>query len=163
MTTQLQQDIKQTRPFRSLPEETFLNVLRASATLMNGLAELLRPANLTQPQYNVLRILRGAGPAGLPSGEIGERMLTRDPDVTRLIDRMEKLGLVSRERDTRDRRVVIVRIAEQGRHVVDDLDQDMLILHQNQLGHLGEERMRLLIDLLQEVWQPRAAPAVPRD
>ena len=159
MSPQLQQEIKQTRPFRSLPEETFLNVLRASATLMAGLSELLRPAGLTQPQYNVLRILRGAGQAGLPSGEIGERMLSRDPDVTRLIDRMEKLGLVVRERATADRRVVIVRITGHGLDVVDGLDQDMLILHENQLGHLGEERMRLLIDILQDVWNPEPAAA----
>ena len=70
MTTQLQQDIKQRRPFRSLPEETFLNVLRASASLMNGLSELLRPANLTQPQYNVLRILRGAGAVDLGTDDV---------------------------------------------------------------------------------------------
>lgn len=154
MPTQLQQEIKQKRPFRSVPEEAFLNVLRTSAVLMEGLSELLRPANLTQPQYNVLRILRGAGESGLPTGEVGERMLTRDPDVTRLIDRMEKQGLVRRERATTDRRVVIVYITEQGLDAVNDLDQEMLILHENQLGHLGEERLRLLIDILQDVWQP---------
>ena len=153
MQTELQREIRQKRPFRSVPEEAFLNVLRASATLMDGLAELLRPANLTQPQYNVLRILRGAGAAGLPTGEIGDRMLTRDPDVTRLIDRMEKSGLVTRSRDAADRRVVIVRITRQGLDTVDDLDQDMLILHENQLGHIGEERLRMLIEVLQDVWR----------
>src|SRR3954449_9264568 len=111
----LREAIKQQRPFASLEQEVFLEVLRTGHALVGDLVELLRPYGLTQPQYNVLRILRGAGPAGLPTGEVGARMVvSREPDVTRLLLRMEQQGRVERERRSDNRRFVTARSTPKG-------------------------------------------------
>ena len=149
MSGQLRAQIRQPKPFRSLEAEAYLNAQRTSTVLLAELAELLRPHELTPPQYNVLRILRGAGDAGLPSGEIGDRMVSRDPDVTRLLDRMETRGLVSRHRGSADRRVVLARITDQGRRLAEALDGPVEDMHARQLGHLSEDELRTLIALLE--------------
>ena len=99
----------------------------------------------------MLRILRGAGDDGLPCGALAERMITRDPDITRLLDRLEKQGLIARARDTRDRRVVMARIAEPGRKVVDALDEPVAAELKRQLGHLGKQKLDQLVGLLEQV------------
>src|ERR1700682_5880573 len=100
------------------PEEAaFLELLRTTDMLSRGLISVLKTEELSATQYNVLRILRGA-PQGLPCGEIASRMITRDPDVTRLLDRMEKRGLISRSRESRDRRLVLARITPEGLKLV---------------------------------------------
>ncbi len=114
VTGSLQREIKQRKPFDSIEEEVFLNLQRTAESLMGGLAEVLKAFDLTATQYNVLRILKGAGAAGLPCREVSDRMVTRDPDVTRLLDRLEAQGLVERERLTTDRRVVVARISAAG-------------------------------------------------
>ena len=106
MTGKLKEEIKQTKPFSSDAEEVFLNLQRTSAVLGREFETLLKPLGLTSTQYNVLRILRGAGSGGLLCRQIGERMITQDPDITRLLDRMEKRGLITRSRDSRDRRAI---------------------------------------------------------
>ena len=151
MAGRIQQELKQTKPVGSLEEEAFLNLLRTSNALVTRLSELLKGSELTQTQYNALRILRGAGQKGLTAGEVGERMITRDPDVTRLLDRLEKRGLAERWRCGDDRRVVHTRITQAGLDVVDPLDQPVADLHVQQLGHIGADRMRTLIDLLESV------------
>ena len=108
---------------------------------------MLKAEELSATQYNVLRILRGA-PEGLPCGEIANRMITRDPDVTRLLDRLEKRGLISRWRDTKDRRMVMARITVDGLKLLARLDEPVQESHRKQLGHLGKERLRALSDLL---------------
>lgn len=148
MNGDLQTQIKQHHPFRSPAEEAFLNVLRTASAMVGGLVDVLRPYALSQPQYNVLRILRGAGPDGLPSGEVGDRMVARDPDVTRLLDRMEARGLVARARGRPDRRVVVVRLTDEGRRLVDALDAPVQALHARQLGHLSDDDLRALSALL---------------
>ncbi len=130
------------------PEEAaFLDLLRATDMLSRGLIAVLKLEDLSMTQYNVLRILRGA-PDGLPCGEIGNRMITRDPDITRLLDRLEKRGLISRSRDTRDRRMVTARITPQGLKLLSRLDEPVQEAHRKQLGHLGRERLRALTELL---------------
>lgn len=114
----LQREIRQVKPFDSIEEEVFLNLQRTAEALMGGLSEVLKTFDLTATQYNVLRILRGAGPAGLPCREVSERMVNRDPDVTRLLDRLESRAFVERERLTSDRRVVVARIAVSGTEVL---------------------------------------------
>jgi len=151
MAGQLRAELRQPKPFRSLEAEAYLNVLRTSTQLLAEFVELLRPYEITQPQYNVLRILRGAGDGGLPSGEIGDRMVNRDPDMTRLLDRMEARGLVSRQRGPADRRVVTARLTDEGRRVVDALDGPVQAMHARQLGHLAEDELRTLIALLERV------------
>ncbi len=130
------------------PEETaFLDLLRTCDLLTRKMAGVLKPAELSNTQYNVLRILRGAKQA-LPCGEIAGRMITRDPDITRLLDRMEKRCLVARSRETKDRRVVLTRITPEGLKMLADLDRPMQEAHRAQLGHLGPERLRKLAELL---------------
>jgi DNA-binding MarR family transcriptional regulator len=130
------------------PEEAaFLDLLRTTDILSRGPAKVLRSEGLSATQYNVLRILRGAA-GGLACGEIASRMITRDPDVTRLLDRLEKLGLISRWRETKDRRTVMARITPEGLALLVRLDEPVEAAHRKQLGHLGRERLRTLAELL---------------
>jgi DNA-binding MarR family transcriptional regulator len=158
MPGELQGQIKQRKPFDSPEAEAFLNVLRTAAVLTRGLTEVLRPHELSQPQYNVLRILRGAGPAGVPSMVVGERMVARDPDVTRLLDRLETRGLVARARDAADRRVVLVRLTDEGRRQVDELDAPVRDMHRRQLGHLTPDELAALSALLEAARREGEAP-----
>jgi DNA-binding MarR family transcriptional regulator len=147
----LRQSIKQRKPFESLEQEVFLEVLRTGNALVQDLVEMLRPYELTQPQYNVLRILRGAGPAGLPTGEVGDRMVvSREPDVTRLLIRMEEQGLVERERRSDNRRFVTARITRQGLRLLKALDEPIRRMHMRQLQHMTRRELDLLAGLLEQ-------------
>lgn len=149
MSGKLQEEIKQTKPFPSRQVEAFLNLQRTADFLMQGVSEALKPAGLTPTQYNILRILRGAGPDGLACRDIGERLITRDPDLTRLLDRMEQRALVTRSREDRDRRVVTVRIAPEGQEILIRLEQPLLEMQRKQFRKLDEPRVQLLIELLE--------------
>jgi DNA-binding MarR family transcriptional regulator len=130
------------------PEEVlFLDLLRTTDMLTRALDRILKTGALSGTQYNVLRILRGT-PEGLPCGEIASRMITRDPDITRLLDRLEKRELISRCRETKDRRMVMARITPQGLKLLAQLDEPVKETHRKQLGHLGRERLRGLTELL---------------
>jgi len=149
MRTRLRDDIKQQRPFESLEQEALLNVLRTADALMQEIAAVLKPFKLSHSQYNVLRILRGASPDGLACQEISERMISRDPDITRLLDRLEARGLVTRTRDQEDRRVVTARITLEGLRLLEALDELIAEVDRYALQHLGEQRLRTLIQLLE--------------
>src|SRR6202035_5195048 len=123
------------RQVGSREETAFLDLLRTVDLLTRSAFGVLKAEDLSSTQYNVLRILRGA-PLGLPCGEVAGRMITRDPDVTRLLDRMEKRGLISRARDSRDRRVVLARISGEGLKLVNPLDEPVQEMHRKLLGHL---------------------------
>jgi len=152
----LRQVIKQRKPFESLEQEVFLEVLRTGHALVHDLVELLRPHDLTQPQYNVLRILRGAEPDGLPTGEVGDRMVaSREPDVTRLLVRMEQRGLVRRVRRTDNRRFVHVRITRQGLHLLQLLDEPVRLMHTRQLQHMPRPELERLAELLERAREGR--------
>jgi DNA-binding MarR family transcriptional regulator len=139
---------KNKRRHAACPEEkAFLDLLRTTDMLTRGPAQVLKTEDLSATQYNVLRILRGA-PEGLACGEIASRMITRDPDVTRLLDRLEKRSLISRCRETKDRRTVMARITPGGVKLVMRLDEPVRAAHRKQLGHLGRKRLRTLTDLL---------------
>ncbi|HYH79624.1 MAG TPA: MarR family transcriptional regulator [Longimicrobium sp.] len=154
MTGKIQQELQQNKPVPSLEEEAYLNVQRTANVLLQGLTEVLRGHDLTPTQYNVLRILRGAGEAGLTAGDVGDRMITRDPDVTRLLDRLEKRGLAERWRCTHDRRVVWTRITSAGNRAIAPLDDEIAEMHLRQLTHLGPERLTALIALLESAREP---------
>lgn len=163
----LRDELKQARPFDSLAEEVSLGILRTAEVLSRGVAETLRPHGLTATQYNVLRILRGAPAEGMACMEVGSRMLTHEPDVTRLLDRLERQGLLTRVRATDDRRVVLTRITEAGREIVDRLDGPIDELHRRQLAALDEGELRTLATLLtaargsaNSVVRPGAAPGL---
>ena len=129
----------------------FVTLQRAADLLGQDLAALLRPYGLSLTQYNVLRILRGARPAGLPCGEVGARMINKDPDVTRLLDRMEKQGWIARQRSTTDRRVVTVHISPAGLALVNQLDVPVNGRHDQTLGRLGKPRLTALAQELAAV------------
>jgi DNA-binding MarR family transcriptional regulator len=126
----------------------FLELLGTSDMLARGMVQFLKAEEISATQYNVLRILRGA-PEGLPCGEIANRMITRDPDVTRLLDRLDKRGLISRCREATDRRTVLTRITPDGLELLARLDAPIQDAHRKQLGHLGPARLRALTELLQ--------------
>jgi DNA-binding MarR family transcriptional regulator len=149
MARRLQDEIKQQKPFGSLEQEALLNLLRTADALMQRIAAVLKPFKLSHSQYNVLRILRGAGPEGLACREIAERMINRDPDITRLLDRLEARGLVTRRRDEKDRRVVTACITSEGQRLLEALDKPMAEVDRRPLQYLGEQRLRMLIELLE--------------
>ena len=146
----LREELKQTKPFRSIEEEALLNIWRTAAVVEHGFAEALKPYDLTPTQYNVLRILRGS-PDGLCRNDLGSRLVTRVPDVTRLLDRMERTGLIERHRGGGDRRYVTTALTEKGQKLVDKLDREVCAIHNRQIGHLGAKKARLLVKLLSEV------------
>jgi DNA-binding MarR family transcriptional regulator len=139
--------IEETRQVGTPEEAAFLDLLRTSDLLTRNMVHVLKAVDLSPTQYNVLRILRGS-PGGLPCGEIASRMITRDPDITRLLDRLEKRGLVSRRREKEDRRTVLTRITTEGLGLLARLDEPVQGAHRTQLGHLGGERLRKLAELL---------------
>jgi DNA-binding MarR family transcriptional regulator len=140
-------------PHASLPLEDriFISLQKTADSLGLEAEHLLKPQGLTGTQYNVLRILRGAEPEGLACSGIGERMISHDPDMTRLLDRMEKRGLISRQRQTDDRRVVKTRITLAGLNLLKSLDQPVRELHKRQFRHLPSARLKTLVQLLEEV------------
>lgn len=148
MTSKLQSELKQAKPFASLEEEVYLTIQRTAEALWWGVEETLKGAGLTPTQYNVLRILRGAGAGGASCGEVGERLVTKDSDITRLLDRLDARGLISRERAAEDRRVIITRVTEEGLRLLAGLDKPIVSCHSRQLGHLGEKRLASLLKLL---------------
>lgn len=150
MSTRLRDEIKQTKPFASLEQEAQLSIQRTAAVLDHAFADALKPHGITPTQYNVLRILRGAGAAGLCRNEVRDRLVAQVPDVTRLLDRMEQGGLVERERDADDRRLVNTRITRAGLALLDRLEEPIAAMHRRQLGHLGARKLRELIALLAE-------------
>jgi DNA-binding MarR family transcriptional regulator len=151
MTPSLQEDLRQSKPFSSLQQEAYLSVVRTTSALTDRVEDLLKPYGISGTQYNVLRILRGAGEGGLCRNELRDRMLTRMPDVTRLLDRMEESGFVTRSREREDRRMVLTRISTRGRELLSELDGPMSDLHREQLSGLTEAQLRTLIDLLTAV------------
>ena len=150
MTKELREEIRQSRPFRSLEQEAYLNIVRTAAQLTDSFEQMLAPWGITTSQFNVLRILQGAEPDGLCRNDVRDRMLTRMPDMTRLLDRMEKAGLVSRERSTIDRRLVSTRITPKGTRLVQELEPSVTEEHRGTLGHLTKDQLHALIDLLSQ-------------
>ena len=149
MSGRLSSEIKQTKPFPTLETEVVLNLVRTTDQLTRVITETLKPVDLSMTQYNVLRILKGAGEPGLACSEIAERMVSRDPDITRLLDRLEKRGLVRRARSVEDRRVVNVQITRDGVKLVEKIETPILEAGKKQLAHMGDKRLRELIDLLE--------------
>ncbi|MHB0962730.1 MAG: MarR family winged helix-turn-helix transcriptional regulator [Gemmatimonadaceae bacterium] len=150
-TTTLKSELRQNRPFHGPEEEAYLSIQRTADGLRRGVSELLKTHGLTSSQYNVLRILRGAGTEGLLSREIGERLVVQEPDVPRLLDRMLERDWVLRERREDDRRCVRVTLTRAGRKLVDSLDAPVQALHLAQFHALGKARLRALLDTLDEV------------
>jgi DNA-binding MarR family transcriptional regulator len=147
----IQKEIKQGRPFDSKAAEGLVALLRTTDLVRRVLSEVVEPRGITLQQYNVLRILRGAGPSGLPTLEIGQRMIERSPGVTRLLDRLEAKRAVRRKRCPEDRRQVLCWITPAGLEALDDLEAPLARASGSVLGRLGDARTARLIHLLDEV------------
>jgi DNA-binding MarR family transcriptional regulator len=150
MAGKLQKELKKLHPFDSVEQEVFLNLQRTADALCRDFDTLLKSVKLSPTQYNVLRILRGAGETGLACREVADQMVTRDPDITRLVDRLEKRGLCTRQRSAADRRVVTTRITTQGLDLIATIDAPIMQIHLQQLSHMGPQKLRQLSDLLEE-------------
>jgi len=151
MVGKLKEELKQRNDFLSLEEELTLNILRTAEFVTTVVTDVLRPVELTVTQYNALRILRGAGEQGLMCGEIGERMITKESDITRLLDRLEARGLISRERPEANRRAVIAKISSVGRELLSGLDKPVMACHKQLAASLSQTKLRNLIDMLETV------------
>jgi len=135
-------------PQAALEAQVFVSLLRTADALARGAEALIKPHGLSGTQYNVLRILRGAGEKGLACREVGCKLISRDPDITRLLDRMESRGLIARAREAQDRRVVKTRITAEGLRLLGGLDKPVQELHRRQFHHLSAKQLSQLLDLL---------------
>jgi len=147
----IQEEIKQTKPFSSVEEEALLALMRTADQVGQRNAEILKPFGLSPTQYNALRILRGGGEKGLPCSEIAVRMINHDPDITRLLDRLAKRGLVERSREEKDRRVVTARITKDGLELLSSMDRTVRDAPKQLLTGIGEKRLQTLLRLLRTV------------
>jgi DNA-binding MarR family transcriptional regulator len=144
----LHEELGESQPFQVPEQEAYLNLVRTHALLSDEVAELFKQHHLSQPLYNVLKVVARMGSAGMPSQSIAQYMVARDPDITRLVDRLQKDGSIERERDEQDRRIVRVRVTPSGLDAIEKLDPLIWKLHQQQLGHLDKEQIELLNQLL---------------
>ena len=148
----LQSDLRKRDPFASLEQEVVLGVLRTNELFQHRFGQLFRSHGLTQPQYNVLRILRGEGTA-LPCLEVAERMVSVVPGITNLVDRLEKAGLIRRQRSAEDRRVIYIELTKKGAGKLGAMDEQVLALHRELVGHLRKSDQKSLIKLLEAARQ----------
>ena len=148
MLDELQRQLKQTKPFGSREEAVYLAIQVVADEQRAKFHDLFKASDLTGAQYNVLRILRGAGKDGLSCREIGERMISRDSDITRMLDRLESRELITRERQTDDRRVVLTFITKIGLDLLSELDGPVDELHRSLMGHMSDKELDSLLKLL---------------
>lgn len=151
MGSKLAAEIRQLKPFALLEEEALLNLVRTHEFVQQRQADFFKQFQLTATQYNILRILRGAGKDGVTCSQAAERMVAADPDITRLLDRLEARQLIDRQRSSEDRRVVISRITAQGTALLKEIDRPLAEFVKRQVGHLGKERLTQLIEILETI------------
>jgi DNA-binding MarR family transcriptional regulator len=151
MARGLQAELKQNVPFTNPEQEAYLSLLRTADALQARVETHLKKFGLTGTQYNALRILRGAGVEGLPCSEIGERMIAHDPDITRLLDRLEKRGLVERSRGKQDKRVIYGKVTSAGLKLLREMDAPVQKHGTEMLKHVGPQKLKQLIELLEQV------------
>jgi DNA-binding MarR family transcriptional regulator len=144
-------ELQQSKPFRHVEEEVFLNLQRTADALMQEITDILKPFGLSPTQYNVMRILRGAGESGITCKEIGARMITRDPDVTRLLDRLERRHLVTRNRAKEDRRFVSIHITNEGLLLLKELDDPIAQRQLDLMGHMDKQQLYRMVELLETI------------
>jgi len=144
-------ELQQTKPFRHVEEEVFLNIQRTADAMMQEVTDVLRPFGLSPTQYNVLRILRGAGDSGVTCKDIGARMLTRDPDITRLLDRLERRNLVTRNLAKEGRRFVAIRITDEGLDLLKNLDEPVAVKQIAMMRHMDEQKLGETIEMLEKI------------
>jgi DNA-binding MarR family transcriptional regulator len=158
----LKDEIKQKTPFSNLEEEALLNLVRTSDFLQRAFQQKTRTWGLTSTQYNVLRILRGARPDGLQCAAVGARMITAEPDVTRLIARLKAMKLVRQHRDQKDRRVVWTQISDAGLKLLHEMDPVIRKLPATLLGHMSRAELTEMIRLLELARHPCLKTSPPK-
>lgn len=144
-------ELQPAKPFLHAEEELFLNIQRTADALMQELLDVLRPYGLSATQYNVLRILRGAGELGVTCKDIGSRMITRDPDITRLLDRLERRNLITRNRAKEDRRFVAIHITPEGLTLLRKLDEPVGDKQVQLMRHIDPQRLPVAIEILEQL------------
>lgn len=150
-TSQLQEELRQNRPFRTASQEAAVGLMRTADVLRRYFGSVLAPHGVTLSQYNVLRILRGAGSEGLPTLAIAERMIEMTPGITRLLDRLERKGLIWRERCPSDRRRVTCRLTDAGNKVLVDVDETVEKADGHSMHALSVQQQRTLIELMDAI------------
>lgn len=151
MSGKLSVEIRQSKPFASIEEEALLNLTRTHEFLQQQLTEFFKQFQLTKTQYNILRILRGAGKEGVTCSQAAERMVSADPDITRLLDRLEARKLIERERSREDRRVVVSRITADGLELLKTIDKPLAEFNKRHLGCIGARKLEQLIEILESI------------
>lgn len=151
MAGKLAREIKEPKPFPTLEGEAVLNVLRTAEFLSQGLNDRLKSFGLTFTQFNLLRMLRGGGAAGLTCSQLGERLISRDPDMTRLLDRIEHSGLLRRERSAADRRIILSMITPEGEALLKKAEEPVRQVMKEHMSHLNRERLIALVDSLEDI------------
>jgi DNA-binding MarR family transcriptional regulator len=159
--SELKREIAQERPFSGPAEEALLNLLRTADCLNRVIQRKTRPYGITATQYNILRILRGSQPQGLTCTAIGDRMITPEPDITRLLGRLKVLKLIQQQRDKRDRRVIWTQISPTGLALLAEMEPMVLEFPGEMLGHLGNDRLTQLIGLLELARKHCGDPQTP--
>jgi DNA-binding MarR family transcriptional regulator len=157
MASKLQEEIKRTRPFANIEEEALLSIRRTSERLQHHTVQIFKPHGITPTQYNVLRILREAGDNGLRCSEIGERLVSSDPDITRLLGRLQKQKLIKRKRDPKDKRVIYATITAEGQRLLREMDPLINEGLKNTLKDMSREKLTTLVSLLEEVREQLSA------
>jgi DNA-binding MarR family transcriptional regulator len=152
----------QRRPFRSRRQEAAVALLRTASVVTRAFARLVEPSGLSWPQYNALRIVRGAGSGGIATLAIRQRMIDEGTTITRLLDKLEAAGLIRRERSQPDRRQVLCFATAEGRRLLDGLDPKVDALDEQVTAGLSEARLATLIDMLAEIRQANAGRGAPR-
>lgn len=152
-------EIRQTKPFRSLEQEVYLSILKTADLLKRDNAPFFEAAGLTEQQYNVLRILRGAGPAGLPTLAIAERLIEHTPGITRLLDRLEAKGFIVRQRTSRDRRQITCQISPAGLSLLAGLDKAVDALTKAKFAGASKQELQALVNCLEKIRNPDRADA----
>ena len=145
----IQEELKQNKPFPNLRAEAIVSLIRTAAVLNHMFNETLKPYGITMTQYNVLRILRGSEETGLCGRDIGDRLVSPVPDVTRLLDRMEEMKLLTRRRDTVDRRYVATFITDKGRDLLKEVDPKLEATADARVASLDDDSLRSLIAMLE--------------
>ena len=157
MSGKLASEIRQSKAFDSLEEEAILNLARTHEFVQQRSSGFFKQFQLTATQYNILRILRGAGKNGISCTEASDRMVTSDPDITRLLDRLESRNLIVRERSRGDRRVVISRISEDGLELLKSIDKPLARFIKRTIGHIGRERLEQFVETLESIRESEAS------
>jgi DNA-binding MarR family transcriptional regulator len=158
----LQAEMRQGRPFKSLNQEATVALLRTASVVTRAFARLVEPSGLSWAQYNALRIIRGAGRSGIPTLAIRERMIDEGTTITRLLDKLEQAGLISRERSEPDRRQVICYATDEGRRLLDQLDPKVDRLDEEAVGFLPRSRLQEFVRTLQEIRRANAVRGAAR-